>query len=132
MKRIIAISLGAAVLLAFAVGCSSGHDHNQDHSDELSKEKEEARVYLAEYYPTRDQMLRTQQCVTERTGHEFPELPADFGPEYLTKKRPKDLPRPPTEVYDAHLNCVFHLGLEDRFFPPWDHDYLRPTAVTAG
>ncbi len=127
MKRRNAALFGAVVvlLLSMAAGCSSpAASHSHDHSDDQAKEA--ARTYLTENYPTRDQMLRVQQCVTERTGHEFPELPADFGPEYLTKERPADDPRPPNEVYEAHHDCAFHLGLEDRFFPPWDHDYLRP------
>ena len=125
MKGKIGASFGVLILLAIALGCSHGHDH--DRHDEPSKEA--VRTYLLENYPTRDQILRVQQCVTKRTGYEFPKLPDDFGPEYLTKERPKDDPKPPSEVYDAHLDCVFYLGLEDRFFPPWDHDDLRPSDV---
>ncbi len=110
--------LAGLALIGVAVGCTDGQIDSYEPN-------EEARAYLTANYPTRDQMFRVQQCVTERTGHEFPDLPADFGPAYLTKSRPPDVPKPPNEVYEAHQACVFHLGLEDRFFPPWDHDKLR-------
>ena len=121
----------AVVFLALLAGCSTDthytYEHDHDHSDEPSREV--AREYLRENYPTRDQMLRVRQCVTERTGYEYPELPDDFGPEYLTKEPPAEEPRPPDEVYETHFDCVFHLGLKDRFVPPWDQDELRPSDV---
>lgn len=73
-------------------------------------------------------MLRVRACVTTRTGYEYLELPADFGPKYLYKKKPTptaDREEAPAEVDAAYTNCIFDLGLEDRFFPPWDHEALR-------
>ncbi len=116
--------LGAVLIWFLLAACSSHGDHVQTHSSDQGN-RERTLVYLAENFPTRDQMLSVRECVTERTEYEFSELPADFGPEYLTKTPPKDDPRPPNEVYDTHVDCAFDLGLEDRFFPPWDHEALR-------
>ena len=80
--------------------------------------------YLAENYPTREQMIQVRECVTARTGYEFGELSADFGPELLTKPRPADIEETPDEVMAVYTDCIFKLGLEDRFFPPWVHERL--------
>lgn len=118
MKQLCVVSSAVVVLLT-AVGCSSSvdHAHTHDHSDEQSREA--SRAYLIENYPTRDQMLSVRQCVTERTGYEYPtELPANFGPGLLTESRPTSLEHPPDETRGVYLQCIFDLGLEDRFMPP--------------
>ena len=127
MKGAKNILLAAVVYLALLAGCST---HTEPHTDthihtDSQSEDVRAREYLMENFPTRDQMLSVRECVTERTGYEFSELPADFGPEYLTRTRPPDVPIPPDEVFDTHVDCAFDLDLEDRFFPPWDHEELR-------
>ena len=119
--------LSAVVVLLVAVGCSThapGHTHARDHSDQQNREA--SRAYLMENYPTRDQMLSVRQCVTERTGYEYPaELPADFGPELLKQSRPTSLDHPPGETRGVYLQCIFDLGLEDRFMPPSIQEKFR-------
>ena len=82
--------------------------------------------YLKEHYPTREQMLQVHACVTDMTGYVYAELPADFGPQYLANPPPPiEGQSPPKEADGASFECIFDLGLEDRFFPPWDHEALR-------
>ena len=94
--------------------------HGPDPSDDQA-----GLEYIKEHFPTRDQLLQVQACVTDRTGYVFPPLPADFGPEYLMRTPPADSPPLTEEADDASFHCIFDLGLEDWFFPPWDHEAVR-------
>ena len=123
----------AAVFLMLGAGCS-GHSHSdhthghQEHESDVSAEAngQASLEYLIQNYPTRDQMLRVRECVTARTGYEYLPLRDDYGPNNLTKPDPVvDRPKPPREARAASFDCIFDLGLENRFFPPWDHDKLR-------
>ena len=109
------------------VACSGDHDHTNTPGLNSSGEAnyQATLEYLREHFPTRDQMLQVQACVTARTGYVYPPLPADFGPEYLTRTPPADSPPLTEEADDASFDCIFDLGLEDRFFPPWAHEALR-------
>ena len=136
MKARDTIPLAALVLLFLILlsGCSSQTSHTQtDHppggapSDE--PDDEASLAYLIENAPTRDQMLRVRGCATARTGYEFSELPADFGSQYAFQTRSVDAQQIPDHVYSTSVDCIFELGLEDRFFPPWDHDKLRERNV---
>ncbi len=114
-----------AVLIWFLLAACSSQGGREPTYPSGEADSERTMAYLAENFPTRDQMLSVRECVTERTGYEFSELAADFGPEYLTKTPPPGVPIPPGEVFDTQVDCAFDLGLEDRFFPPWDHEALR-------
>ena len=124
----------AAVVFAVGVaGCSalpSGlYDHaDGDHSHAGSggedANRQESLEYLIANFPTRDQQIRVEECITARTGYEFPELPEDFGPEYLLKATPT-VTDDQEEADEASFDCIVALGLEDRYFPPWDHARLR-------
>ena len=111
------------------VACSGDHDHTNTPGLNSSGEAnyQATLEYLTEHYPTRDQMLQVHACVTARTGYAYPELPADFGPVYLTMTPPPDAEDlgEPDEAGAAYVDCIFDLGLEDRFFPPWEHEALR-------
>ena len=110
-----------------------------------------------EYYkeklpPTRDDALRIRECVTERTGYdEFPVLPAEFehpsqmprlGTPVPAERIEEDMPfrlvermlvavgqRKPLQerVNIAETDCVWDLGLEDRYYPPWTRKHFRPS-----
>ena len=122
-----------AAFAVITVGCSTTSTEVHDHSDgghahEISAEDMAAIEYLTENFPTRDQELQVRECVTERTGFDdFVELPdeANYGPPSLTPDPDADIPHIPNEVNIAGTKCIFDLGLEDRFFPPWDHARLR-------
>ena len=122
-----------AAFVVITVGCSTASTEDHDHSDggrahEISAEDMAAIEYMTENFPTRDQELQVRECVTERTGFDdFVELPdeANYGPPSLTPDTDADIPHIPNEVNIAGTDCIFALGLEDRFFPPWDHARLR-------
>ena len=114
-----------AALAVIAAGCSTQPEpHTHTHSVD-SHSVEAAREYLRENYPTREQMIRVQECTTARTGYEFGPLPDDFGPGLVGKSAPRTGRKTPNEVNDVFAECVFDLGLEDRYFPPWDHETHR-------
>ena len=127
------ILIAWAALAVIAAGCSTAstkvHDHLVgDHTHEINAEDTAAMEYLTENFPTRDQELQVRECVTKRTGFDdFVELPdeADYGPPSLTSDPDEDIPHIPNEVNIAGTDCIFALGLEDRYFPPWDHAVLR-------
>ena len=121
------------VLVMLALGCS-GHSHSDHthehhtHESDTSNQanRQESLDYLIKNYPTREQMLKVRECVTTRTGYEYPKLRDDYGPGNLTNPdQVVDSPKPPREARAASFDCIFDLGFEDRFFPPWDHDKLR-------
>lgn len=119
---------GVALMCILLAGCATHADHDHDHNYTHDHVDHQANLaYLEANYPTREQMLRVRACVTARTGHEYPPLPADFGPKYLYMKPPAAIAksRTPPEADAAYPDCVFDLGLEDRFFPPWEHEALR-------
>ena len=153
MKGKIAILIGAALFLVVAAGCSSsayGVYHPEPPCNaECEARRQADREYYAENYPTREDSLRVRECATAKTGYdEFPELPADFGPPSLTPGTPKpvqrieeDMPfrlveralvavgqRKPLEerIDGAFKECVFELGLEDRFYTPRRREGFRP------
>ena len=115
---------------AFAVimaGCSTQPEpHTHTHFEDTHS-MEAANEYLRENYPTREQMIRVQECTTARTGYEFGPLPDDFGPGLVGKSPPRRARNVPNknEVNDVFAECVFDLGLEAKFFPPWDHEAHR-------
>ena len=114
-----------AALAVIAAGCSTQPEpHIHTHSVDTHS-VEAAREYLRENYPTREQMIRVQECTTARTGYEFGPLPDDFGPGLVGKSAPRTERKTPNEVNDVFAECVFDLGLEDRYFPPWDHETHR-------
>ena len=131
------IILFAAVVFAVGVaGCSalpdglydhSHGDHSHAGSGGEDANRQESLEYLIANFPTRDQQLRVEECITARTGYEFPELPEDFGPGYLLKATPTvtDDQEGADEADAASFDCILALGLEDRYFPPWDHARLR-------
>lgn len=153
MKRRIAILFGAIVFLVIAVGCSTGvKDARQPEPPSCNAEcKAEIQAnleHLTENFPTREQTLRVRECVTARTGYED-ELPADYGPELLTKRgetseSPTPEPALPSRLVERVLvavgqrtpmeerksrafdECIWELGLEDRYYPPWDQKHFRP------
>ena len=146
MKLRIGMVFGALVFLVFAVACDDGprrYDPDAYACDaECEAQRRADREYLVQNYPTREQALRVRECVTARTGYEYEnELPVDYGPELLTKPRTaaqakpiqEDMPfrlvekalvaagqrRPLRElVYSAREDCIYRLGLEERFFTP--------------
>ncbi|MYD50249.1 MAG: hypothetical protein F4W93_02030 [Dehalococcoidia bacterium] len=155
MKRRSAILFGAIVFLVIVVGCSAGvKDARQSEPPSCNAEcKAEIQAnleYLTENFPTREQTIRVRECVTARTGYEYEdELPADYGPELLTKpggtsESPTPEPALPSRLVERVLvavgqrtpiearksrafeECVWELGLEDRYYPPWDQKHFRP------
>lgn len=122
------LACGAVLVSLLLAGCSAqaGHDHDHDHTHDRGDDQR-SLAYLEANYPTREQMLRVRACVAARTGHDYPPLPADFGPKYLYMKPPAAIAKsqPPPEADAAYTDCIFDLGLEDRFFPPWQHEAAR-------
>ena len=146
MKLRIAVVFGALVFLVFAVGCADSprrYDPDAYPCDaECEAQRQADLEYMVKNYPTREQALRVRECVTARTGYEYEnELPIDYGPELLTKPRTaaqakpiqEDMPfrlvekalvaagqrKPLRErVYSAREDCIYQLGLEERFFTP--------------
>ena len=119
------ILIAWAALAVIAAGCSTQSEpHIHTHSVD-SHSVEAAREYLRENYPTRDQELQVRECTTSRTGYEFDPLPDDWGPGLLETPPPRTGRKTPNEVMDVSLECVFDLGLEDRYYPPWDHETHR-------
>ncbi len=119
-----------ATLTFIAAGCSIAstevHDHSDgDHAHEISEEDMVAIEYFRENFPTREQELQVRECTTSRTGYEFDPLPDDFGPGLVGTPAPRTGRKIPNEVHDVSLECVFDLGLEDRFYLPWNHETLR-------
>ena len=155
MKQRIAILFGVAVFLVIAAACDDGprrYDPDAYACDaECEAQRRADREYLVQNYPTREQALQVRECVTARTGYEYEdELPADYGPELLTKPRTaeqakpiqEDMPfrlvekalvaagqrKPLRERVNGALNeCVYELGLEDKHFPPRHQDKFRPS-----
>ena len=154
MKGKNAILIGAALFLVVAAGCSASADgvyHPEPPCNaECEARRQADREYYAENYPTREDSLRVRECATAKTGYdEFPDLPADSGPPSLTPGTPKpvqrieeDLPfrlveralvavgqRKPLQerVNIAETDCVWDLGLEDRYYPPWTRKHFRPS-----
>ncbi len=115
-------------LAAFAVitaGCSTQPEpHTHTHFEDTHS-MDEAREYLRENYPTREQMIQARECTTARTGYEFDPLPDDYGPERVGTPAPRTGRKTPNEVNDVFAECVFDLGLESKFYPPWDHETHR-------
>ena len=153
MKGRIAILIGVAAFLVIAAGCSSSaysaDQYEYTCDAECQTQMREDMEYLAKNFPTREQTLQVRACATAKTGYdEFPELPADFGPPSLTPGTPKpvqrieeDMPfrlveralvavgqrKPLRERIDgAFKECVFELGLEDRFYTPRRREGFRP------
>ena len=152
MKGKNTILLGAAVLMILAVACDEEPRHYDPDAyacdAECEAQRQADREYMVENYPTREQMLSVHECVADRTGYEYPELPADFGPELLTKPRTptsanrieEDMPfrlvekalvavgqrKPLRErVQGAFYNCVYDLSLEDKFVLPRHQEDFR-------
>ena len=126
------ILIAAGVFVVGVAGCSALpaglYDHSDGgHSHAEDANRQESLEYLIANFPTRDQQLRVEECITARTGYEFPELPEDFGPEYLLKATPtvRNDQEEADEADAASFDCIIALGLEDRYFPPWDHARLR-------
>ena len=121
------ILIAWAALAVIAAGCSTQpepHIHTHTHSED-SHSKEESLEYLRENHPTRDQMIQARECATARTGYEFDPLPDDFGPGRVGTPAPRTGRKVPNEVNDIFHECVFDLGLEAKFHPPWNHEALR-------
>ena len=146
MKRRIAMLFGAAVFLVLAVGCTDSPRHYDPDAypcdAECEEQRQADREYLVQNYPTREQALQVRECVTARTGYEYEDqLPADYGPELLTKPRTAEQAKPIQEdmpfrlvekalvaagqrrplrerVHGAFHDCIYQLGLEKRFFTP--------------
>ena len=156
MKQRIAILIGAALFLVVAAGCSASADgvyHPEPPCNpECEARRQADREYYAENYPTREDSLRIRECVTERTGYdEFPVLPAEFehpsqmprlGTPVPAERIEEDMPfrlvermlvavgqRKPLQerVNIAETDCVWDLGLEDRYYPPWTRKHFRPS-----
>ena len=155
MKQRIAILFGVAVFLVLAVACDDSPRHYDPDAypcdAECEAQRRADREYMVKNYPTREQALQVRECVTAKTGYEYDdELPADYGPELLTKPRTaaqakpiqEDMPfrlvekalvaagqrRPLRErVHGAFNDCIYQLGLEGRFFPPRNQEELRPS-----
>lgn len=127
IQRVAPLCIVVALLTA-VLACSDQRSSLHSHPHEPDPREDEALKYLMDNYPSREQMLSVHECVYERTGYEFGELPEDFGPELLMHTRPADVERPPEETLQAYQDCIFFLGLEDRFFPPWEHEALLSAA----
>ena len=113
------------VFAVIATGCSTQPEpHTHTHFED-SHSMDEASEYIRENYPTREQMIQARECATTRTGYEFDPLPDGYGPGLVGTPAPRTGRKTPNEVNDVFLECVFDLGLEDRFYPPWDHEVLR-------
>ena len=151
MKRRGTILFGAIVFLVIVVGCAdSPREFNPHPCDaECEAQRQADLEYLTEHFPTREQMLNVHECVTARTGYEYGELPADYGPELLTKRNPnptkieEDMPfrlveralvavgqrKPLRErVNGAREDCIYELGLEGRFYAPSSPENSRPSS----
>ena len=120
------------VFAVIAVGCSTQPEpHTHTHFEASHSRNEdfhsldEALEYLRENHATREQMIQVRECATTRTGYEFDPLPDDYGPGTAGRPAPRTGRKTPNEVNDVFLECVFDLGLEDRFYPPWDHETHR-------
>ena len=146
MKGKNTILLGAAVLMILAVACDEEPRHYDPDAyacdAECEAQRQADREYMVENYPTREQALQVRECVTARTGYEYEdELPADYGPELLTKPRTAEQAKPIQEdmpfrlvekalvaagqrkplrerVHSAWDDCIYDLDLEERFFTP--------------
>lgn len=154
MKGKNTILFGAALLLVLAVGCSAGDDARRPDPHPCDAECEAQiqadREYLAKNSPTHEHALQVRECVTARTGYEYPdELPDDDGPSSATLGTPEparpiqeDMPfrlveralvavgqRKPLgeRVNVAEVDCVYELGLEDRYYPPRTRGTFRPS-----
>ena len=115
----------AWVVFTVIAGCSTQPEpHTHTHFED-SPSMDEASEYLRENYPTREQMTQVRECATTRTGYEFDPLPDDYGPGTAGRPAPRTGRKTPNEVNNVFLECVFDLGLEDRFYPPWDHETHR-------
>ncbi len=130
MKRTKTILLSAVVCLTLLAGCSTDSYRTQEydpaHDAKHRAQEEAANRYFVENFPTSEQTLRVRGCITDRTGFDqFPEMPSDYGPHILTLAPGETLLEMPPEVDRAELECIFDLGLEDRYIPPWDQDALR-------
>ena len=120
MKGSSYILFAAVAFAVVAAGCSTQPEpHTHTHSADA------ARAYLRENYPTREQMIQVRECATARTGYEFNPLPDNYGPGLVGTPVPRTGRKVPNEVEDVFLECVFDLGLEDRFYPTWDHEAHR-------
>ena len=122
------------VFAVIATGCSalpgglydhSHGDHSHAAAGGVDTPRQESLEYLIENHPTREQMIQARECATTRTGYEFDPLPDDYGPATVGRPAPRTGRKTPNEVNDVFLECVFDLGLEDRFYPPWDHETHR-------
>ena len=114
-----------AAITVVAAGCSTQPEpHTHTHFED-SHSMDAAREYLRENYPTREQELQVRECTTSRTGYEFDPLPDDYGPGLIGTPAPRTGRKIPNEVNDVSLECVFDLGLQDRYYPPWDHETHR-------
>ena len=157
MKQRIAMLFGAAVFLVIAVGCADSPRHYDPDAypcdAECEAQRQADREYLVQNYPTREQALQVRECVTARTGYEYEsELPIDYGPELLTKPRTAEQAKPIQEdmpfrlvekalvaagqrrplrerVNGARDDCIYELGLEDRFYAPSSPEKFRPRNV---
>ena len=156
MKGKIAILIGAALFLVVAAGCSASADgvyHPEPPCNaECEARRQADREYYAENYPTREDSLRVRECATAKTGYdEFPDLPAEFehpsqmprlGTPVPAERIEEDMPfrlaermlvavgqRKPLQerVNIAETDCVWDLGLEDRYYPPWTRKHFRPS-----
>lgn len=136
MKGTTTIFIVTVVYLTLLAGCSTdtsrtthGHSHLHDPALEAryNAEEEASAKYLVENFPTREETLKVRECITARTGFdEFPEMPTDYGPHILTPTPGEPLIEMPPNVDRAEFDCIFDLGLEDRYIPPWDqHEVIR-------
>lgn len=126
-----------APVLLLVVGCSSGtanphssEDSSQGHNHSAEVSFEEANDYLRDHFPSREQMSAARKCATAKTGYEYPALPDDYGPQFVTDPDPSYIAsvaerEVPPEVSEAFVACVFELGLEEHYFLPQDHQKLK-------
>ncbi len=149
MKRRIALLFGAIVFLFLVVGCAeSPRRFDARFCDaECEAQRQADLEYLTVNFPTREEMHSVRECVTDETGYEYDELPADYGPELLTKRNPEptkiesEMPfrlveralvavgqrKPLRErVNGAREDCIYELGLEGKFFAPSSPENYRP------
>ena len=108
------------------VHAADGHTHE---SDSIDEETAEILRYLQENFPSREQMFAVRACAADKTGYIYPDLPDDFGPDYLTEPDPDYVAFVRAQSVserdaDAFTACVFELGFEDNFYWPPDHEHI--------
>jgi len=135
VRAAVTLRAGFVLCVALFVGACANNNPTDgsrsvtDQADDAARADDPAFQYLVKNFPSREQAQQVRDCITARTGFKFEPLPEDFGVEfmlnppadYVEEARRGSSPK----VSAAHFDCVFELGLEDNYFPPWDHETLR-------